>query len=92
MTFPNYSEEYDRLRLGIPTSSNFYKIVTSKDVASQGEWCTVVDEVVCYWDLAATAKTEFNDKHAHRVREVIAQQFSSGQSAVAPGRGSSRLL
>ena len=23
-----YSEEYDRLKLGIPTSSNFHKIIT----------------------------------------------------------------
>jgi hypothetical protein len=23
-----YSDEYDRLRLGIPTSSNFHKIIT----------------------------------------------------------------
>jgi hypothetical protein len=25
-----YSEEYDRLKLGIPTSSNFHKIITPK--------------------------------------------------------------
>jgi hypothetical protein len=25
-----YSEEYDRLRLGIPTSSHFHKIITLK--------------------------------------------------------------
>jgi hypothetical protein len=30
-------------------------------------------------DLAAIEKTEFNDKHSYRVREVIAQQFSSGR-------------
>jgi hypothetical protein len=32
-----YSESYDRLKLGIPTSSNFHKIVTSQGKPSR-EW------------------------------------------------------
>jgi hypothetical protein len=34
---PQYSEEYDRLRLGIPTSSNFHKIITPQGKPSK-QW------------------------------------------------------
>ena len=32
-----YSEEYDRLRFGIPTSSNFHKIITPQGKPSR-QW------------------------------------------------------
>ena len=34
---PQYSEEYDRLRIGIPTSSNFHKIITPQGKPSK-QW------------------------------------------------------
>jgi hypothetical protein len=44
-----------------------WKIRPAAGLYFKREWCTVVDEVpanldiVRYWDLAATEKTEFND-------------------------------
>jgi hypothetical protein len=42
-----YSEEYDRLRLGIPTSSNFHKIITPQGRPSK-QWreyaCVLIAE------------------------------------------------
>ena len=42
-----YSEDYDRLRLGIPTSSNFHKIITSQGKPSK-QWreyaCVLIAE------------------------------------------------
>ncbi len=42
-----YSEEYDRLKIGIPTSSNFHKIVTPHGMPSK-QWreyaCVLIAE------------------------------------------------
>ena len=42
-----YAEEYDRLRLGIPTSSNFHKIITPQGKPSK-QWreyaCVLIAE------------------------------------------------
>jgi len=44
-----------------------WKIRPAAGLYFKREWCAVVDEapadldIVCYWDLAATEKTEFND-------------------------------
>ena len=44
---PQYSEEYDRLKLGIPTSSNFHKIITPQGKPSK-QWreyaCVLIAE------------------------------------------------
>ena len=45
-----YSEEYDRLRLGIPTSSNFHKIITPQGKPSK-QWreyaCVLIADGSC---------------------------------------------
>ena len=46
-----YSEEYDRLKLGIPTSSNFHKIITPQGKASR-QWreyaCVLIAERILH--------------------------------------------
>src|SRR5215813_8050985 len=49
-----YSEEHDRLRLGIPTSSNFHKIITPQGKPSK-QWreyaCVLIAERLLYRKL-----------------------------------------
>jgi hypothetical protein len=49
-----YSEEHDRLRLGIPTSSNFHKIITPQGKPSKQWWeyaCVLIAERLLHQKL-----------------------------------------
>ena len=81
-----YSEAYDRLKLGIPTSSNFHKIITPQGKPSK-QWrehaCVLIAERILQ------RKIEFYNSPAMErglIVEADAVDYISALSKTAEGR------